>query len=366
MKVPILDLKAQYRGLEGQIDAALKGVCESAQFALGPEVEKFERDWAAYCGAEHCVAVSSGTAALHLALVALGVGQGDEVITSPMTFIASCEAILYVGARPVLADVDPATGCIDPQAVERAITDRTRAIMPVHLFGHPADMDPILQMARAGGLVVVEDAAQAHGALYKGRKLGALGDAGAYSFYPTKNLGAYGEGGAVVTNDRDVCERLRALRNHGQGGRYVHERVGYNYRMHGFQGAVLNVKLPHLDAWNERRRAIAARYTEALADVPVRPPYEAEYAHCVWHQYPIRCVQRDALQEHLTKAEVGTGIHYPVPMSRQEALEPYLNSRGPVPEAERMATEVLSLPMYPELSDEAVDYVIGCIRDFYA
>jgi dTDP-4-amino-4,6-dideoxygalactose transaminase len=238
--------------------------------------------------------------------------------------------------------------------------------MPVHLFGHPVDMDPILHVARAGGLAVIEDAAQAHGALYKGRKLGALGDVGAYSFYVTKNLGAYGEGGAVVTNDRDVRDRLRMLRNHGQCGRYVHSMIGHNYRMHAFQGAVLNVKLKHLDEWNERRRTIAERYARGLADTPVEPPREADYARAVWHLYPVRCATRDALREHLEEAGVATGIHYPIPMTRQGALAEYCGGHPPAGEAERMAQTVLSLPMYPELTDEQVDYVIECIRDFYA
>ena len=358
MEVPILDLQTQYRHLAAEIDSALKAVCESGWFALGPEVERFEQAWADYCEADYCVACSSGTSALHLALLALGIGEGDEVITSPMTFIASCEAIVYTGAHPVLADVDPVTGCIDPGAIETVLSARTRAIMPVHLFGQPADMDPILETARSTGLAVVEDAAQAHGARYKGRRLGALGDVGAYSFYVTKNLGAYGEGGAVVTNDAELYEQIRMLRNHGQSGRYVHSVIGYNYRMHAFQGAVLNVKLPHLDAWNERRRAIALAYADGLKDVPVNTPAEVEYAYAVWHQYVIRCAERDALQEHLTKAGIGTAIHYPIPMSRQEALAVYFTGQAPVPEAEKMAAEALSLPVYPELSDDQVDYVV--------
>lgn len=364
MNVPIIDLQAQYRGLEQEIDSALKGVCRSGQFALGPEVERFERAWAEYCEADYCVAVSSGTAALHLALKALDIGPKADVITTAMTFFATCEAIIYTGARPVLVDVSPETGCMDPLAVEKAITERTRAIMPVHLYGHPADMDPILQLARAGGLAVIEDAAQAHGALYKGCKVGALGDAGAFSFYPTKNLGAYGEGGAVVTDNRQVWERLGMLRNHGQTRRYVHEFVGYNERMHGFQGAVLNVKLKYLDTWNARRCQIARRYHDGLAGLPLALPQEAEHARAVWHLYVIRCGRRDALQQHLERAGIATGIHYPVPMSRQPAMQPYLAGRPALPEAERMADEVLSLPMYPEMTDEQVDYVIAKVKEF--
>ncbi len=365
MKVPILDLQTQYSRLQSEIDAALKGVCESAWFALGPEVERFEESWARYCEAEYCVAVNSGTAALHLALLGLGIGEGDEVITTPMTFIASCEAIVYVGARPVLADVDPATGCIDADAVAALVTERTRAIMPVHLFGRPADMDPILATAREHDLVVVEDAAQAHGARYKGSRLGALGDAGAYSFYVTKNLGAYGEGGAVVTNSNEVYERVKMLRNHGQNARYRHAEIGFNYRMTAFQGAVLNVKLPYLDQWNERRRAIARRYTEGLAGLPLEAPPGAADACVVWHLYCIRCAQRDELQAHLEEAGVATAIHYPVPMTEQEALKPHLGAQAPVPQAEKMAREALSLPMYPEMTDEQVEYVIRSVKSFF-
>lgn len=366
MNVPILDLKAQYAALEAEIDAALKRVCRSAAFALGPEVEQFERDWAAYCEAEHCVAVQSGTAALHLSLLALDVGEGDEVITTPMSFFATAEAVLYTGARPVFADVDARTSCIDPARVEELITERTRAIMPVHLFGHPADMAPLLDLARAHGLAVVEDACQAHGALHGGRKVGALGRAGAFSFYPTKNLGAYGEGGAVVTNDAELAERVRMLRNHGQHGRYRHTRVGFNYRMSGFQGAVLNVKLRHLDAWNARRRRIAARYGEALAGTGVVAAHEADWARSVWHQYPVRSERRDALQAHLAEAGVGTGIHYPIPIPELEAMEVLRPRCAPegLPVAGAWAREELSLPVHPDLTDEQVDHVIEAVKGF--
>ncbi len=368
MRVPLLDLQAQYAGLEEELDAALKRVCRSGAFALGPEVEQFERSWAAYCEAEHCSGVSSGTSALHLALLAVGVGPGDEVITTPMSFFATVEVILYVGAHPVFADIDPQTGNIDVGRIEGLITRRTRAILPVHLFGQPADMDPILELAGQNDLAVIEDACQAHGALYKGRKVGALGDAGAFSYYPTKNLNAFGEAGAVVTNDPELDARVKMLRNHGQNARYRHAAVGYNYRMDGLQGAVLNVKLPHLDRWNERRRQIARRYTEGLASVPVTPIAEAPHARAVWHVYAMRCEERDGLQEYLSDAGIATGIHYPVPMSHQEALRPYgvAAEPGALPEAERLARETLSLPLYPEMTDEQVDYVIERVRDFYS
>ena len=368
MNVPIIDLKAQYAALEAEIDASLKRVCRSAAFALGPEVEQFERDWAAYCEAEHCIAVQSGTAALLLALRALDVGEGDEVITAATSFFATAEAIIYTGARPVFADVDRETACIDPARAEELITGRTRAIMPVHLFGHPADMDPLLELAEARGIAVIEDACQAHGALYKGRKLGALGQVGTYSFYPTKNLGAYGDAGAVVTNDAEIAECARMLRNHGQNARYHHARVGYNYRMSGFQGAVLNTKLPYLDGWNKRRRALAAHYSQALAAVGVTPAYEADWAFCVWHQYPIRTDRRDALQAYLAEAGVSTGIHYPIPIPDLEAMQNPAPRCAPadLPEAAAWAREELSLPMYAEMTDEQVEYVIETVKAFFS
>ncbi len=365
-KVPLVDVQAQYEALEEELDAALKRVCRSGQFALGPEVEQFEQSWAAYCEAEHCAGVSSGTAALHLGLLALGIGEGDEVITSPVSFFATAAAILYTGARPVFADIAPATCCMDATGLAELVTERTRAILPVHLFGQPADMDPILAVARQKGLAVIEDACQAHGALYKGRKVGALGDVGAFSFYPTKNLSAFGEAGAVVTNDPELDARLRMLRNHGQDARYHHALVGYNYRMDGLQGAVLNVKLKHLDHWNERRRRIAERYTAAFASTAVRPVGEAPYARSSWHVYVVRCDDRDALQAHLTEAGVATGIHYPVLMSHQKAMETCGVPRPSVPEAERMAQEVLSLPLYPEMSDEQVEFVIETVQAFFS
>ena len=365
MKVPVLDLQKQYGALEGEIDAALKRVCENAWFKLGPEVERFERDWAAYCQARRCVGVNSGTSALHLALLACGVGPGDEVVTSPMSFFATAEAILYCGARPVFADIDPLTYNMDPACIEPLLTERTRAIMPVHLFGHPADMDPILALAREHGLAVIEDAAQAHGALYKGRKVGALADVGCFSFYVTKNLGAYGEAGAVVTNSPELADRTAMLRNHGQTGAYVHSAVGYNYRMTGFEGAVLNVKLPHLEAWNERRRRIARTYTDGLLDTPLALPREAEYATSAWHLYVVRCDRRDALQKHLEAAGVSVGVHYPVPIPKLDAMRGLGLSPAPIPQAERMAKEALTLPIYPEMTDEQVGFVIESVKAFF-
>ncbi|MHC4788032.1 MAG: DegT/DnrJ/EryC1/StrS family aminotransferase [Planctomycetota bacterium] len=361
----MIDLPAQYRALKEEIDAALERVCEKATFTLAPEVDEFERAWADYCEAGHCVGVSNGTAALHLALLAAGVGEGDEVITTPMSFFATAETICLVGATPVFADIEPGTYNIDPGRIEELISERTRAIMPVHLFGHPAEMDAILAVARERGLAVIEDAAQAHGALYRGRKVGALGDLGAFSFYPTKNLSACGEGGAVVTDDAGAAERVRSLRAHGEHGKYAHSRVGFNYRMAGVQGAVLKVKLAYLDRWNARRRQVAERYAEGLASTPLTLPREADHAQSAWHLYVVRCERRDALREHLAAAEVWSGIHYPVPINELEAMREVEFRRGPLPEAERMAREALSLPIYAEISDAQVDHVIGSVRDFF-
>ncbi len=367
MNVPVLDLKQQYRELAMQIDAALRRVCENSWFKLGPEVEQFEHAWATYCDAERCVAANSGTSALHLALLAAGVGPGDQVITAAMSFFATVEVILYCGATPVFADIDPLTYNIHPASVEPLLSQRTAAIMPVHLFGHPADMDPLLQMAEAHGVAVVEDAAQAHGALYKGRKVGAIGDAGAFSFYVTKNLGAFGEAGALVTNESRMADRAEMLRNHGQSGAYEHSLLGYNYRMEGFQGAVLNVKLPHLDAWNARRHRIAAQYTEGLAGTPLTLPRQADYAASVWHLYVVRCGERrDELKRHLEANGIAAVIHYPTPMPELEAVRNLGLPEPHIPEAQRMAREVLSLPIFPEMTDRQVGYVIDSVRDFYA
>jgi len=365
VRVPVLDLQAEYEKLSDEVDAALKRVCENSWFKLGPEVERLERDWAVYCEAAHCLAVNSGTSALHLALEALGVGEGDEVITTPMSFFATAEAILYTGARPVFVDIDPKSFCMDPALVEDAVTERTRALMPVHLFGHPAHIDPLLDIAARHDLFVIEDAAQAHGALYKGRKVGALGDVGAFSFYVTKNLGAYGEGGAVVTNDVGLHERMALLRNHGQSGAYAHQCVGYNYRMTGFQGAVLNVKLPHLDSWNGRRRRIAAAYADGLAETPLILPAEADYARSAWHLYVVRSERRDELKAHLAQNDVSAAVHYPVPIPDMEAIRGCGARSGALPEAHRMAAEALTLPIFPQMSDEQVSYVIETIKDFF-
>jgi dTDP-4-amino-4,6-dideoxygalactose transaminase len=366
MKVPVLDLKAQYAGIKAEIDDALARVCESAWFALGPEVEAFEKEWAEYCEAEHCVAVHSGTSALHLALLACGVGEGDEVITSPLTFFATAEAVIYTGARPVFADVDPQTFCLDPARVEELITEKTKAVMPVHLFGHPADVDALREVCERHGLALIADACQAHGAEYKRKRVGGLCDAGTFSFYVTKNLGAYGEGGAVVTNDPEIHERVRVLRVHGQTGSYRHEFIGFNYRMSAFQGAVLRTKLPYLDDWNSRRWTIAMRYADGLAGTPLVLPQEADYARSVWHLYVVRSAERDALKEHLAEREIATVVHYPVLMPDLDALKAYAPRTGPLDEARKATREVLSLPLFPEMTDEQVDYVVEQVKGFYA
>jgi dTDP-4-amino-4,6-dideoxygalactose transaminase len=312
--IPLVDLKAQYRSLKPEIDAAIGRVLESAQFALGPAVESFERDFAAYSGAAHAVAVNSGTSALHVALLAAGVRPGDEVITVPFTFVATVAAIEYAGARPVLVDIDPDSCTMDPAGLERAITPRTKAVIPVHLFGQPADMDSILALARRHRLTVIEDAAQAHGAEYKGRRVGSLGDIGCFSFYPGKNLGAYGEGGAAVTNNVAYAETMRLLRSWGEQTRYEHRLKGFNYRMDGIQGAVLGVKLRHLERWTEARRAHAATYRRLLPRASIRTPMERPGTRHVYHLFTVRLQQRDVWRARLGELQIQTGVHYPIPV----------------------------------------------------
>jgi dTDP-4-amino-4,6-dideoxygalactose transaminase len=358
MTVPFLDLTAQFAGLRGEVLARLDEVCRSGRFVLGPAVEEFERAFAAYCEAAHCVGLNSGTSALHLALRCLGVGPGDEVITVPMTFVATVWAISYVGATPVFVDIEPATRTMDPDRIRAALTPRTRALLPVHLYGQPADLEPILRLAARHGIPVVEDAAQAHGARYHGRRVGGLGQVGCFSFYPGKNLGAYGEAGALVTNDQALASQARMLRDHAQRERYHHETVGYNYRMDGFQGAVLNVKLPDLDTWNDRRRGHARRYRERLRAVPgITLPAAGADRESVSHLYVIQVNQRDRVAAKLRAQGVETGLHYPVPVHLQPAYRHLGLSEGRFPVAERLARSCLSLPMFPELTDEQVDYV---------
>ena len=362
IKVPYLDLKAQYQSIKPEIDAAITRVLDSCQFVLGPEVAEFEKEFAAYCGSVECIALNSGTSALHLALLAAGIGPGHEVITVPFTFVASVSAVIYAGARPVLVDIDPRSFTMDPSAIEAAITPRTKAILPVHLYGQPADMDPIMEVARRHGLVVIEDAAQAHGAKYKGRPVGSIGDIACFSFYPTKNLGAYGEGGAVTTNNPQHADTIRKLRDWGQDRKYHHVLHGYNYRMEGLQGAILRVKLRHLEHWTEARRAHAAHYNALLADSGLVLPTEMLWAHHVYHAYTVRSDDRNALQEALQGEGIQTGVHYALPAHLQPAYADLGYGRGAFPRSESAAKQVLSLPLYPELSPQAIAEVAGAVK----
>ena len=360
--IPLVDLQTQYNQIRGEIDAAIARVLETGQFVLGPEVEAFEREFAEFSSAEQGIAVNSGTSALHLALIAAGVGAGDEVITVPFTFLATVSAVAYTGATPVFVDIDPATFTMDVSQIEAAITSRTKAILPVHLYGQPADMDPILEIAARHNLKVIEDACQAHGARYKGRRVGAIGDAGCFSFYPGKNLGAYGEGGMLVTNNANIARDARMLRDWGQSRKYHHVLKGFNYRMEGFQGAILRVKLRRLDAWTAARRANAAAYRELLVDAGVTTPSEAYYAEHVYHVYAVRTTEREALARTLQAHGVATGIHYPIPVHLQPAFADLGYAAGDFPESERAADEVLSLPMYPELTRTHIEQVAAAVR----
>jgi len=356
MRVPYFDLKKQYSNLREEIRAALDRVCTNASFILGEEVSEFEKEFAAFCEARHCVAVNSGTSALHLALLGLGVGPGDEVITTPNTFIATAEAICYTGARPVFVDIDPKTANLDPALIERAITPRTKAILPVHLYGRPAAMDSILEIAGRRGLAVIEDACQAHGARSRGRRVGSLGAAAAFSFYPSKNLSAYGEGGALTTNDAGIAALARSLRSHGQSGPYTHERIGYNYRMDGFQGAVLRVKLKRLDEWNRRRKEIAGLYRSVLKGGKVEILPDDPRDERVDHLFAVYVERREAVRAALQARGVPTAVHYPRPLHLQPCFAALGYSQGSFPNAERACERVLSMPFFPEMTDEQVRY----------
>jgi dTDP-4-amino-4,6-dideoxygalactose transaminase len=360
--IPFLDLKAQYRSIKPEIDAAVAKVLESAAFVLGDEVAAFEKEFAAYCSAQHGIAVNSGTSALHLALLAAGIGEGHEVITTAFTFVATVAAIGYTGADAVLVDCDPVSFTMDPAKLDAAITSRTKAIIPVHLYGQPCDMDPILAIARKHKLIVIEDACQAHGAEYKGRRCGSMGDLGAFSFYPGKNLGAYGEGGFVTTDNSDYARTVRLLRSWGEEKRYEHLLAGYNYRMEGMQGAILRVKLRHLEKWTEARRAHAREYAQKFAGSGVRTPKQLDYARHVWHIYAIRVQDRAAVQKKLGEAGVQTGIHYPTPVHVQPAYRSLGYKPGDFPVAEKVASEVLSLPMFPEMTSAQVDEVVAQVK----
>ena len=364
MDIPFLDLKAQYATLKPELDAAVTDVLAGGWYILGEQVAAFEREFAAYCGVAHGVGVGSGTAALQLALLACSIGPGDEVITVSHTAVATVAAIALAGARPVLVDIEPTTYTLDPQRLEPAITDRTRAVIPVHLYGQPADLAPILEIARRHSLRVIEDCAQAHGATYRGRRVGSFGDLACFSFYPTKNLGAAGDGGMVVTDDAELAERVRLLRQYGWRQRYVSEMAGLNSRLDELQAAILRVKLRYLDEWNERRRALAARYDALLAGSGVVTPAVREGCQHVYHLYVVRSQRRDALQAHLKAQGIGTIVHYPLAVHQQPAYADVAIGPGGLAETERAAAEVLSLPLYPEMPDEHVERVAAAVRAF--
>ena len=361
--VPHLDLRPQTAAIRAELRAAMDRVIDDTAFILGPAVTEFERDLAAYCGAAECVGLNTGTSALHLAMQCVGVGEGDEVVVPAMSFIATAWPVLYLRARPVFVDIDPRRCTLDPARLAAAITPRTKAIVPVHLYGQCADMDPILEIAAARGIPVIEDCAQAVGAEYRGRRAGAMGRVGCFSFYPSKNLGGFGEGGAITTDDPGIAERARRLRDHAQTARYAHEEMGYNYRMDGLQGAVLGVKLKHLEGWNGRRRAVAAAYDAGLAATAVTPPAPCPDGRHIYHLYVIRDRDRDGLREALAARGIGTALHYPIPIHMQKPFAGFGVGPGALPATEELARTCVSLPMYPELTDAQVAQVIAALRE---
>lgn len=360
-KIPLFDLRAQYQHIRQEAIAAFDEIGESTAYAQGPVAKRFEEQFATWCHLKHCVSVNTGTSALHLALRCLDVGPGDEVITVPMTFIATAWAVYYVGARPVFVDIDPERRTMDPALLEKAITKRTKAIIPVHLYGQMADMEPILAIAKKHGIPVIEDAAQAHGATYNGRRAGTFGHMACFSFYPGKNLGGMGEGGALVTHHDGHAMRAARLRNHAQSERYHHDEVGYNYRMDSLQGAVLSLKLKHLDEWNAARAFRAQRYLDLLSNVNVGLPQVFADSQSVWHCFVIESSKRDAIREALSLANIESGLHYPVPLHLQKACAELDYKAGDFPHAERLARTCLSLPIFPELTEEQMDRVASVI-----
>lgn len=363
-QIPLVDLQAQYATIQPAIDDAIRRVVTGAQFIMGPDVAAFEGEFAAWCAAPACVGVGSGTAALELTLRALGIGPGDEVITVAHTFIATAEAISATGATPVFVDIDPQSYNLDPAAFAAAITPATRAVMPVHLYGQPADMTRIGAIAAQHDLAVIEDAAQAHGATWCGKRVGNWGDAACFSFYPGKNLGAYGDAGAVVTHRAELAATVRSLRNHGRRSKYTHDQIGYGHRIDTLQAAILRAKLPYLQAWTAARRRLAARYTALLAGCEIVLPYVPAEADPVWHLYVIRTPQRDALLQALEKAGIGAGVHYPLPLHLQPAYAHLGYGVGALPVSEAVAATCLSLPLYPEMSDAQQDQVVAAVRQF--
>lgn len=366
-KIPLVDLHAQYESIKPEIDAAIQRTIDRTAFILGPEAKQFEDRFAEFCGVKHAIGLDSGTAALHLALIALNIGAGDEVITTAHTFVATSEPISLVGARPVFVDIDPRTYNMDPHQLEAAITPRTKAIIPVHLYGQPAEMDLILDIARKHNIPVIEDAAQAHGATYRDRKIGTLATMACFSFYPGKNLGAYGDAGALTTNDDDLNKKIRMLRDHGRTTKYEHEITGYGYRLDGIQGAILDAKLKHLPDWNAARRSHADYYTELLSNVDdsIVTPYEPSHLKSVYHLYVIRTRKRDELLQYLKTQDIEAGIHYPVPLHMQPVYKNLGYHPGDFPQTEQASREILSLPLYPELSHAQMEHVVETMRQFY-
>lgn len=364
MNIPLLDLKGQYHAIKDEIDAAIQGVLENGQFILGPQVKALEHDIASYCRVPYAIGVGNGTDALVIALRACGIGPGDEVITSPFTFFASAESISAVGAKPVFVDIDPDTFNMDVSKIEQAITSRTRAIIPVHLFGQIADMDAIMDIAKKHDLMVIEDACQAMGAEYKGMKAGSFGHAACFSFFPTKNLGTYGDGGMIVIRDADIDKKARMLRAHGSVKKYYHEMIGYNSRLDELHAAILNVKFKYLDQWNDMRRHNAALYDELLKDSGVVTPYAAPYAKHIYHQYVVQCDDRDGLAEALKAEGISTGVYYPLPLHLQDAYKDLGYKMGDMPYAEAACNRVLALPMYPELEPVQIKYVADAIKNY--
>jgi dTDP-4-amino-4,6-dideoxygalactose transaminase len=366
MRVPLVDLRSQYLSLKDEIDGAIARVIDNCTFILGDEVRMFEEEFASFCGVKFAVGVASGTAALHLALRACGVETGDEVITSPFTFIATAEAISHAGARPVFADIDPLTYNIDPKKIEDAISEKTRAIIPVHLYGHPAEMDELRTIASRYNLKIIEDAAQAHGARYKGKSAGALGDIGCFSFYPGKNLGAYGDGGAVTTNDEQLAQSVRMLRNHGRQDKFIHQVEGYGERLDALQAAILSVKLKYIEKWIERRQWVARQYTEQLSGLDdISLVYQSSDVFHAFHLFVIRASKRQQLKQWLEQREISTGIHYPIPLHLQPAYKWMGHHISDFPHSEHAAQEVLSLPMYPELEVSQIEFIGEEIRAFF-
>ena len=364
--IPLVDLHAQYQTIRGEIDRAIQGIIDTSSFVMGPAVQRFEEEFAAFCNVTHCVGVSNGTAALELALRVLNIGPGDEVITTAHTFIATAEAISNVGAKPVFVDIDAQRYNIDPTAVAAAITAETKALLPVHIYGQPADMTQLSALAQQHGLALIEDAAQAHGATWAGKHTGSLAPMACFSFYPGKNLGAYGDAGAVTTDDEALAERIRLLRNHGRRSKYVHDVVGANARIDALQAAILRAKLPYLAGWTAQRQALAARYHELLADCEVVLPQVHKQATAAWHLYVIRTGRRDQLLHYLKEHGVEAGIHYPVPLHLQPAYAALGYSLGDLPVTEAVADSCLSLPLYPEMTETQQDRVVELIHTFLA